>query len=442
LGQVWWTGTAVRIEWDWRGYVNHPVDVTVLDESRPGTSVQVASIITQWTGPWTGWVVPYNFALGPYTIRVASSKNPNNHAELRVLIKDSTITVTSPNSNFTMANGSTYPIYWNVQGKPGPVKIELNTTLGGTPMLIANNVPPGDLGVGKFDWQVFENLAPAGNYLVKVTSLASSTITGTSRVFAIARPSITILKPLPGDRCLPGVYVPITWKSVGNLGAMVRITAWPANGSGLSLDLQHPRGNGGQGGYDGWMPATLPVSQKYFIRVESILNRSIAGELSSPITVMAQQGASSDHGGKGNATVPPYEGYVSKVTAKIKTGGDDLRGGRDNLNITVYLKDGDQQSFNNVNRSARWADHTDRTVTMVLKNKKNVHPEDITLVTLETTSSAGGIIGGSVGVDNWDMDHIELRAQGNGVDSGIGGYGFKRFTGDSRMLNIFTHRMP
>lgn len=287
-GQGMFLGTTVTIVWEWPGYVNRPADVTLWDEvTQPGNPRQVGTIDNGRTALRTAWAIPYTFPPGYYTIRVASSKNPNNHADYRIKVMNSTITVTSPNSNFALAIGSTYTIWWNYQGKPGPVKIELTNTSGSAPLIIASNVPGGEMGLGKFDWIVPQTLAMTSGYLVRVTSLVSASITGLSQPFSIALPSITITKPNPGDEFLPAVYIPITWRSLGNnFGTMVHITAWAAGSSGTSLDVQCPLN---QGIYDQWMPSPLDTTQRFFIRVESTQNRSIAAELATPIKVLPRQ---------------------------------------------------------------------------------------------------------------------------------------------------------
>lgn len=285
-GQGMYLGTTVKIQWEWPGYVNSPADVTLWDEvTQPGSPRQVATLITGRTALWTNWLIPYTFTPGFYTIRVASSKNPGNRSDYRIKVMNSTITVTSPNSNFTLGTASTYTIWWTYQGKPGPVKIELTNTSGSAPLIIAPNVPGGELGLGKYDWIVPSTLATASNYLVRVTSLVSGTITGVSSPFSIAPPSITITKPLPGAEFLPVVYVPITWKSVGkNFGTTVRITAWPADGSGTSLDVQCPLS---QGIYDQWMPMALDKKISYTVRIESMQNRSIGAQ--TMVTILPRQ---------------------------------------------------------------------------------------------------------------------------------------------------------
>lgn len=285
-GQGMYLGTTVKIQWEWPGSNNYPADVTLWDEvTQPASPRQVATLITGRTALWTNWAIPYTFAPGFYTIRVVSAKNPANRSDYRIKVMNSTITVTSPSSSFTMGTGSTYPIWWTYQGKPGPVKIELTNTSGSAPLVIANNAPGGELGLGRYDWTVPSTLAVASNYLVRVTSLASASITGVSRPFAVAPPSITITRPQPGEEFLPAVYVPITWRSVGNnFGATVHVTAWPAGSEGTSLDAQCPLS---QGIYSQWMPMPTDRKQSYYIRIESTQNRSVQAQ--TMVTILPRQ---------------------------------------------------------------------------------------------------------------------------------------------------------
>jgi hypothetical protein len=285
-GQGMYLGTTVKIQWEWRGATQYLADVTLWDESVTGNPRQVATIATGRTQLWTNWEIPYTFPAGFYTIRVTSAKNPGNSSDYRIKVMNGTITVTSPNSSFTLGKGSTYSIWWTYQGRPGPVKIELTNTAGSAPLVIIANTPGGELGVGKFDWTVPTTLADASNYLVRVTSLVSPSITGASQPFSVAPPSITITTPQTGKEFLPAVYVPIRWTSVGNnFGTTVHVTAWPYGGSGMSLDLQCPLS---QRAYDQWMPVPLEGKQSFYIRIESTQNRSIAHEV-GPITILPRQ---------------------------------------------------------------------------------------------------------------------------------------------------------
>jgi hypothetical protein len=236
-GQGMYLGTTVKIQWQWPGHENAAADVSIMDEvTQRGTIRQVGTIVKNHIGLSVSWSIPYTFSPGYYTIRVSSARNPNNYSDYRIMVMNTTITVTSPNSNFEMAIGSRYTIWWKYMGNPGPVKIELTNTSGSTPLIIAGNVSGGELGLGRFDWVIPSTLARASGYIVRITSLASPSITAVSQPFSISSPFISITSPQPDTEFLPGVYVPIKWKSLGNnFGTTVRITAWPAGVPGQAL---------------------------------------------------------------------------------------------------------------------------------------------------------------------------------------------------------------
>ncbi len=129
-----------------------------------------------------------------------------------------------------------------------------------------------------------------------------------------------------------------------------------------------------------------------------------------------------------NAAPPAAPGQVTQLLLRFQTGSDDLRGGNDNLNIDVHFADGTTQSMLNVNRSARWPDNTANTAAIVLN--RAVSPAELKSLTLTTTFS-----GGTNG-DNWNMNSLTVTAAGNGLNKQIGSFGFKRFTGDQKQLNV------
>ena len=129
-----------------------------------------------------------------------------------------------------------------------------------------------------------------------------------------------------------------------------------------------------------------------------------------------------------NAAPPAAPGQVTQLLLRFQTGSDDLRGGNDNLNIDIHFADGTTQSALNVNRGARWPDNTPNTATIVLN--RAVPPAALRSLTLTTTFS-GGMNG-----DNWNMNSVTVTAVGNGLNKQIGSFGFNRFTGDQKQLNV------
>lgn len=127
------------------------------------------------------------------------------------------------------------------------------------------------------------------------------------------------------------------------------------------------------------------------------------------------------------STPPNVPNNPSEIVATFRTGGDDLRGGNDNVHLVLLLRSGATVRFDNVNNGKRWADGSTQTISRPLAS--NIRAEDIAGVRIETTFS-GGWNG-----DNWNMDGLKIVAKANGVSSTIlsqSGAPLMRFTGDAR----------
>ncbi|HEV8084209.1 MAG TPA: C39 family peptidase [Chitinophagaceae bacterium] len=114
---------------------------------------------------------------------------------------------------------------------------------------------------------------------------------------------------------------------------------------------------------------------------------------------------------------------VSEIALEIRTGGDDLGGGNDNLNIIINFKSGSPKTMNNVNRGESWNNDESKTVRLFLDHAVKI--EDIKSLVLTTTFS-GGWHG-----DNWDMDALKITASTNTLFNKSGAPLF-RFTGDKK----------
>lgn len=117
------------------------------------------------------------------------------------------------------------------------------------------------------------------------------------------------------------------------------------------------------------------------------------------------------------------DGLARELVLVIRTGGDDLRGGNDNVDVVATI-DGATASVKNANKGTRWGDHSDRTV--VLSISKPVKPEAIRSVKLVTG------FGGGMGGDNWNVDRLQVTAKGGGKTKVLfdkSGSPLVRFTG-------------
>ena len=109
---------------------------------------------------------------------------------------------------------------------------------------------------------------------------------------------------------------------------------------------------------------------------------------------------------------------VRELEFIFKTGNDDLRGGDDNVGVTINFADGSTQAAPNLNQGQRWADESTHGVSVLLN--RTVPVNQIKSITVSTTFK-----GGTNG-DNWNMDSLEIRADGHAITT----YGFHRFSAD------------
>lgn len=131
---------------------------------------------------------------------------------------------------------------------------------------------------------------------------------------------------------------------------------------------------------------------------------------------------------KQTATQP---GLVHELLVNFCTGSDDLRGGNDNVNLRVDYADRTYENFLNVNKSQRWINNYDHTVSLIL-TKPHRLPE-IKSITISTTFR-GGFAG-----DNWNLQKLKITAKGLGVNKMIlhkEGDPFFRFTGEKKNIRI------
>ncbi|GAB2997200.1 hypothetical protein [Saccharothrix stipae] len=123
--------------------------------------------------------------------------------------------------------------------------------------------------------------------------------------------------------------------------------------------------------------------------------------------------------------VPPSGDRTTQLQLHVRTGGDDLRGGQDNVNATVHFRSHDPVVIPNINRSARWINHYDQVVLLQLPMAYPIG--DVTGVTLTTT------FGGGLGGDNWNVDRLAVRPAGTSTTLyEASGTPLVRFTGENR----------
>ncbi|MFN4313454.1 MAG: RICIN domain-containing protein [Chitinophagaceae bacterium] len=129
------------------------------------------------------------------------------------------------------------------------------------------------------------------------------------------------------------------------------------------------------------------------------------------------------------------EGSVRHLYATFNTGVDDLRGGNDNVNLTIRYADGTEQVFLNVNNGARWVDNSTQTVHLTLN--RAVRRQDIESFVLGATTQS--TVGSNY--DNWNLNSFSVSSGYGGVVyaqayPAAGADYYFRFTGTQRFNTI------
>lgn len=131
------------------------------------------------------------------------------------------------------------------------------------------------------------------------------------------------------------------------------------------------------------------------------------------------------------------EGSVRHLYATFYTGGDDLRGGNDNVSITVMYTDGSSQLFSNVNNGARWVDKSEQTVHLALD--RAVQKSDVRGFMITVS------FGSDLSSDDWNMDAFYVSSGWGGISyaraKAADGQPYRyRFSGDQRTIRHFVPR--
>ena len=152
---------------------------------------------------------------------------------------------------------------------------------------------------------------------------------------------------------------------------------------------------------------------------------------------------------------------VTTLELVIKTGNDDLRGGKDNLNVEIHYKDGRMQTAKNLNNGANWGNNSVHTVVvplsqavppMNIKELRLIHqaqgsytPPTSPLAVVQPEPQA---LKGIQSEDNWDMAEFQAVASSLNAPQNspaarvipIAAFGFHRFTGSVPDLLIPANR--
>lgn len=143
---------------------------------------------------------------------------------------------------------------------------------------------------------------------------------------------------------------------------------------------------------------------------------------------------------------------VSGLVLEVTTGGDDLRGGQNNLNVEIHLLNGEVRTFTNVNHSANWGNNSRHQVELnLVRPTASTEISYVRLIHLaqgsleispSTVASPVGVAAGLKTQDNWDMARLEVIVTDGGREERVGEAGPYRFTGDNTQLSVHLRFPP
>ncbi|KAF1719870.1 hypothetical protein [Pseudoxanthomonas wuyuanensis] len=97
---------------------------------------------------------------------------------------------------------------------------------------------------------------------------------------------------------------------------------------------------------------------------------------------------------------PADASLVRELLVTIETGGDDLRGGNDNVDLVLNTRSG-RQSWRNANGGRRWLGNYSQTLSLPVRNTRLSDLRSLDLLTH---------FGGGIGGDNWNVDCVIVYA--------------------------------
>lgn len=144
---------------------------------------------------------------------------------------------------------------------------------------------------------------------------------------------------------------------------------------------------------------------------------------------------------------------VTGLRFAIVTADDDLRGGRDNLNIIIYLANG-RQVASNVNKNQEWQNDTVNTVDIALDQPvplatlrafrlvhvpDNVFTIDVGQLLLNPAAPINLAIDALQSPDKWNMASLAVSALGNGDGARVATHGYHSFAPSDPALTVYAH---
>ena len=261
-GITWLGGVSYIITWS--GFPGSNVKIELYVGGGGGLVGQLYKTLTSSTtndGAY-GWTVPLSLApSGAFSIRITSTSNPtiydisDNHFTIHEPTIVSPSWTTAPHVIWYI--GSTHNIQW-YGIYASSVKIELYK--GGSLYYIITSSTAND---GSYSWTIPTFIPLATDYKIRITSVQSPTIYGTSLSFIIAYPKV-LYPSISGITWNYGSTYNVTWSGFTGFSS-VKIDLY--KGSSLYSNIISSTSN--DGAYSWTIPASIPAASDYRIKITS-----------------------------------------------------------------------------------------------------------------------------------------------------------------------------
>jgi hypothetical protein len=254
-GESFKIGSPMAISWNYAGNIGQSVRIFLKKNNTPSGSMPLISVALDGSGSGSCSVpVPKEFLPGSdYVILVESNQNPGikgisglfslvaapglNRSNTSFGLQQARpgslplIVINEPTSADEWWSGHSFPVRWTNKSGDNSFLVNIELMKGdATLRTLGIGIP---VSQGNFDCQIPETLAP-GPHRIHVASTPDGKVFGTSEVFPIIKPGITVL---PMSKQVYNFYgpkmgqaddkIPFAWTYTGKIGSQVSITWVP-----------------------------------------------------------------------------------------------------------------------------------------------------------------------------------------------------------------------
>jgi len=256
----WYKNNTNTIAWTKTGAQAANVNIQLM---RGATNVLTIASGTPNDGSYD-WKIPNSISSqNDYFVRVTTTDGQAVGDSGLFSIAAPSLTLTSPTAGDSWYRGETKTIAWTMAGIQA-AKVNIQLMQGTTVVLtIASGAPDN----GGYNWKIPKSLVSRVDYFVRIKT-TDGLATGSSPLFSILAPSISVISPTSTSVWARGSSQTINWTQAGPQNAYVKISLW-RNGTKIK-DIILSTGN--DGSYDWVVPSNLTKVSGYSIRVRTVDN--------------------------------------------------------------------------------------------------------------------------------------------------------------------------